>query len=266
VAFTVPNEGSATYSRQAGLDSGDLAIMVAALKGDGVLTGCDVQAQSTPDMTVKILAGQIQIGTLTPTMNPVTLAVTPGHVSLNRLDLVVANTTGVASVVPGVPAQFPVFPALPTNTIALAAIYVQTVATLVAPGNLTDKRCFVRNNSVSSAKRYRAGNATALTPADFALTDWGFPGSTVTGVTGTDQGGGFSVTSAGSGQLPSNKVTLTWTDGPWPVAPQVLVVRAGGAQSGLTPSWTSFVDRLEITLPGTPVAGQTFTFRFLVMG
>ena len=62
MAFTIPNQGDAgSSSSQSEIDAQDIAILVAAYNGDGVVTGGAVTAQSTPDMTVAVAAGTVMI-------------------------------------------------------------------------------------------------------------------------------------------------------------------------------------------------------------
>src|SRR5204862_4345075 len=119
MAFQVPNEGAATFSRQAGLDSVDLSILAAALKGDGILSGCAVTAQGSPNLTVAVASGQVQVGNLTPTVSSGNPTVSAGHATLHRLDLVVVDNAGTKSITAGIAAAFPVCPAIPANSVVL---------------------------------------------------------------------------------------------------------------------------------------------------
>lgn len=269
MGFLVPNEASATYTRQAGLDSGDLTILAAAHQGNGVLSGCAVTAQGSPDLTVAVASGQVQYGTATPTVAGGNLSVSAGHATLHRIDLVVVDNAGTKSVTPGTAADFPVFPAIPANSVVIAAIYVQATATVIATGNITDKRCFVSNLLVRAAQRYTTAVATALVAGDFSLSSgWGTTAS-VSAVSGNDHRGKFTVTSAGTGQSPNPTIEMSYKDGAWAAAPLAVVYRRGGDQMGVSLSWdeaNTGNTKLVITFEGTPSAGESYQFGWHLIG
>lgn len=110
------------------------------------------------------------------------------------------------------------------------------------------------------------GGGTLLVAGDIALSaGWGSTAS-VSSIAGTDQRTRFTITSAGSGQGANPTATLTFTDGTWTTAPFAVVSRNGGDQASVLPTWTTTATTLVITFPGTPSAGQTFSFEALVMG
>ena len=109
-------------------------------------------------------------------------------------------------------------------------------------------------------------DSTALVTGDFALSGgWGTTAS-VGSLSGTDQRAKFTVTSAGTGQGANPTITLTFTDGTWLAAPFALVSRNGGNQAAVLPTWTTTTSTLVITFPGTPVAAETYTLEFIVLG
>lgn len=105
-----------------------------------------------------------------------------------------------------------------------------------------------------------------LEVADFALhANWGNTASVGT-VSGSDHRGRFTVTSAGTGQGANPTVTLTFKDSAWPAAPFVVVVRNGGSQPTVLPTWTVSTTQLVVTFAGTPISAQSYTYEFIVMG
>ncbi len=55
--FTIPDESEAAFAPQARLFQTDLETLALAHNGTGVLSGCAVTAQGSPDMTVAVAAG-----------------------------------------------------------------------------------------------------------------------------------------------------------------------------------------------------------------
>ena len=140
-AFTIPNEADAFHADQAEPDKVDIDILVAGINGNGVVSGCAVTAQATPDMTVAVAAGVVRNadGT-TAVVAAGNVTITTAHATNPRLDLVVASNAGVKSVTAGTAAASPVFPAIPANSVVLAAVYVPATNTALATNQITDKR------------------------------------------------------------------------------------------------------------------------------
>src|SRR5207245_905199 len=106
------NNSQATYTYQAEPDRVDFDAIVAGIAGTGVLSGCAVTAQGSPDMTVAVAAGFVKSA-------GVALAVTAGNVTIGaadatnpRLDLVVVSSTGTKTVRAGTAAASPECPTL----------------------------------------------------------------------------------------------------------------------------------------------------------
>jgi hypothetical protein len=141
VAFTIPNEGDAFHADQAEPDKVDIDILVAGLAGNGVVSGCTVTAQGSPDMTVAVAAG------VTRNTDGSTATVASGNVTITaadatnpRIDLIVVGSTGTKSATAGTAAASPVFPAIPATSVVLAAVYVPANDTTIATNQITDKR------------------------------------------------------------------------------------------------------------------------------
>jgi len=177
MGFTIPsNDVAGVPARQSVWYDVDIAILVAGDNGVGVLTGCAVTAQGSPDMTVAVAAGTIQA---TATSSPVT--VTSGNANIStadatnpRIDLVTASATGTKTVTAGTAAAAPKPPALPSGHIALAMVDVPANDTTISTGQITDKRVTVvayvapeGGGRGEYASKYNPDHETpATTPAD----------------------------------------------------------------------------------------------------
>lgn len=152
--FSIPNIGDAAFDAQSEPDSVDLDILAAAIAGNGVLSGGDVSAQGTPDMTVAVSAGTVSVnGVLRVLAEDPALSLSAAHSTLDRFDLVVASPDGLGGYVPavieGVESDAPVFAAFDPSTggatpvdgdVVLAAVYVPAGETAIEDANIVDKR------------------------------------------------------------------------------------------------------------------------------
>jgi hypothetical protein len=160
--FTIPNEqqsvvylyGGKNRRPQAEVDSVDVAILVQAHNGEGVLDGCAVTAKAPESTSVAVASGNVQKSDGT------SAAVAAGdvncgaaHATLPRWDLVIANVnTGAKSAVNGTAAAIPVFPsgaAVLGTSVVLAAIWRAALDDTIsdgppgASGDVCDKRAVV---------------------------------------------------------------------------------------------------------------------------
>lgn len=149
MAFIIPNQSGSvedpagTYP-QAQPDKVDIDILVAALAFTGVVTGCAVTAQGTPDMTVAVAAGSVTLGGAVPaTVSSGNVTITAADATSPRFDLIVANSSGTKSATAGTPSSNPVFPAIPANSVVLAAVYIPAGATSITSARIIDKRAFI---------------------------------------------------------------------------------------------------------------------------
>lgn len=141
--FTIPNEADAAFADQAEPDKVDLDILVAAHKGDGVIAGCAVTAQVTPDMTVAVASGSVIVGGTIATVSSGNVTITAANPTNPRFDLVVVSNAGVKSAAAGTAAANPVFPAIPASSVVLAAVYVPAADTDIDSNQIVDKRVIV---------------------------------------------------------------------------------------------------------------------------
>ncbi len=143
MAFSIPNQADAFHASQASPDKVDIDILAAGYAGTGVVSGCAVTAQGSPDMTVAVAVGVVQV-------DGVNVAVTAGNVTIGtadgtnpRFDLITVNNSGTKACTAGTAAASPVFPAIPANSLVLAAVYVPASDTTIASNQIVDKRVVV---------------------------------------------------------------------------------------------------------------------------
>lgn len=138
--MNIPNLADAEDASQSQIDSRDISdILAAAAAYTGVLSGCVVTAQGTPDMTVAVAAGTVVVA-------GAAVAVTAGNVTITanasgnpRFDLICVDGSGVKSAVAGTPAVNPVFPN-PAGKVVLAAVRVPTGIASISTAKIVDKR------------------------------------------------------------------------------------------------------------------------------
>ncbi len=123
---------------------------------------------------------------------------------------------------------------------------------------------------MTSHKRLNANLGLNLVAGDFALSaGWGTT-ATISAIggagTSTDARGKFTINSSGTGQAANPTVTITFKDLAWVTTPVAFVGRNGGNQPSVLPTWAESATTLVITFPGTPVAGESYTFQYIVIG
>jgi len=147
VPFTIPNEQDAPFIDQSEIDKVDVDILVAALKGDGVLTGCAVAAQGVPDMTVAVASGTVQIAGATVTVAAGNVTITAADPTNRRFDLIVVDSSGVKSAVAGpvaATALLPaIFPSVPADSVVLAAIFIPAADAAIQSNQIIGKQVII---------------------------------------------------------------------------------------------------------------------------
>lgn len=138
--FAIPNEADAAFAAQAAPDARDIDILVAGYAGTGVIDGCAVTAQATPDMTLAVAAGTVAVLGTTAAVTAGNVTITTAHATNPRFDLVVVSSAGTKSVTAGTAAAAPVFPAIPASSVVLAAVYVPANDTAIGSTQIVDKR------------------------------------------------------------------------------------------------------------------------------
>jgi hypothetical protein len=171
MAYTVPNEASASYTDQSEIDAIDLKILSGLGVGSGVLTGCVVSAQGSPDDTVAVSAGTARINgsavtcaggnvnVMSGSANPDGSTSSAANATYYRYDLIVLDTSDHLGVIHGVvptPAwpDYSVNPVFPdytiTTQVVLAAILIPPTAasiTGIASGQIVSKGVTTKANA-----------------------------------------------------------------------------------------------------------------------
>lgn len=162
MAFTIPNEADAFNADQAEPDKVDIDILVAAYARTGVVSGCAVTAQGTPDMTVVVAAGTSMVAGVSATVSAGNVTITAADATNPRIDLIVINSSGTKSATAGTAAANPVMPAIPASSAVLAAVYVPANDTTIASNQITDKRVLITGRTLDAL----LGADVNVTPAN----------------------------------------------------------------------------------------------------
>ena len=181
--LTVPNiqqlgSGSVGFAGQCIGDDTDDWARQAAFDGTGVISGCQVTAQSSPNMTVQVAAGSVVVAGVVYAVGATSsLAIGAATASGDRRDAVVytvgtgvqviASAASVASTLnPTVKPSPPggASPAIPANSVLLGEVYVAQATVSVASTNITDKTANVGNVSQVVAKTANYAVVTADAP------------------------------------------------------------------------------------------------------
>lgn len=173
--FAIPNENDAFNSKQAEFDSIDITIVTNATKGIGVIKRaggeCAISALGTPALAVQVASGTIRYERTWVDVSAISSwAVTAADSRYPRFDLACVNNVGSFSITAGVAAASPVFPAIPSSSIPLAAIYVPASCQATSSGLIIDKRMHIGAPVESIAIVCGSGQAWAVPSA---LTEWG---------------------------------------------------------------------------------------------
>lgn len=143
MAFGIPNQASASFARQAAWHSSDIGAVIAALAGDGVLSGLGCSAQASPDMTVAVAAGQARIGGYYPVYAGGNATITTADSTNPRIDIITLDYNAAITVTAGTAASAPVAPSIPANSVLLCQVYVSAGITSVGSSRIIDKRVLV---------------------------------------------------------------------------------------------------------------------------
>lgn len=149
MALTIYNEADTAFPDLAELDRRDIEIMVAGALGHGVIQGCGVTPQGSPDMTVAVAVGTVQVnGRWVREVAAGNVAIGAAHATNIRLDLVCVDKTGAKQVVAGVAAAQPVFPGIPADYIVLAVVIIPPTDTAIDATQIVDKRVMLAPNMI----------------------------------------------------------------------------------------------------------------------
>lgn len=182
--FTLPNSPSAAFRDQARIFEQTWQTLAAASKNNGVVSGCAVTAQGSPNMTVHVAAGTIAYNGADVSVSAADATITAANASQPRIDLVSVNSAGTIIVTAGTPAAAgsTLAPTIPvtgsTPNVPLALVYVPAAATLINANDITSQAVFVLGNSPTFGGTVTGGtlatsgacvNQAALGAATFGL-------------------------------------------------------------------------------------------------
>lgn len=116
-------------------------------------------------------------------------------------------------------------------------------------------------------RRVHSHNATDLVAGDAVLSGgWGDTPVPTAVFSGSDQRASLSFTSGSLGLTANPTITLTFSEGAWPVAPFALVLRNDNNSPTPALTWTTTTTTLVITFNGTPAASTAYAFEWHVWG
>jgi len=131
----------AEYSDGDNLYGMDLDNVVESQAKNGVLIGWTLSQNATPNMSVDVAAGSGFAGeTYASTGSTTNVIITDAHATLDRLDIIVVNSSGTISAIAGVAATAPNPPDLPDDNICLAIIEVGAAVTAIYNANIISRR------------------------------------------------------------------------------------------------------------------------------
>ncbi len=144
MSFTIPNNGGSYDDDLSVWMDADIDALVRGFIADGVLTGCAVTAQGSPNMTVAVAAGTVQINGVSVAVTGANGTITTADSSNPRLDVVSINSSGTIVVTAGTPAAEPSIPTIPASSAILALVRIPANDTTISSDQIVDKRVFVR--------------------------------------------------------------------------------------------------------------------------
>ena len=161
--FTIPNEAAAAFPALARVFQSDVDALVAGYSSTGVVSGCAVTAQGAPNMTLAVAAGTIVSGGATASVSAGNVTITAAHATLERVDLVVASSSGVKSVQAGTAAATPVTAAIPAGSVLLATVVVPAADTAIGSTQLRDGRVVIAAGTPDHAATHADGGSDEVT-------------------------------------------------------------------------------------------------------
>lgn len=144
MSFTIPNNGGSFDDDLCVWMAADIDALVRAVAGDGVLSGCAVTAQGSPDMTVAVAAGIVQISGAAIAVAGANGTIGTADGTNPRLDVVSINASGTIVVTAGTPAAEPTAPSIPSTSAILALVRIPASDTTISSTQIVDKRVFVK--------------------------------------------------------------------------------------------------------------------------
>ena len=148
MAFEILNEAASVVYVLAGEnrypqaepDKVDFDILAQGINEEGVVSGGAVTPQGAPDTTVAVAAAVVRIGGTDVAFAGGNVNCGAAAVGFPRFDLIAISNAGVASAVNGVAAAVPVFPAVPANSVIVAAVWRAANDNTITATDIVDKR------------------------------------------------------------------------------------------------------------------------------
>lgn len=108
---------------------------------NAVRTGCNVVVHAPTDMGIRVQVGSVYFGQTVVNVSQQDLAVNPSDPSNDRIDLVVVNSSGVASIITGTAEIEPHTPDYnPLSYVVIARVLVDDLVTTIEATAITDLR------------------------------------------------------------------------------------------------------------------------------
>jgi len=155
MGFTIADNDEAFNANQSIWMQTDINALVAAIAGDGVVSGCAVSEDAGgASMDLDITSGTIQISDTAYSITGSAAAVTIGAAdgSNPRIDLITAKTDDTLNVTAGTAAANPKAPDIPEASVLLAMVYIPASDAAIADNQITDKRVIVRQVLATTQK------------------------------------------------------------------------------------------------------------------
>jgi hypothetical protein len=153
--LTIPDiqnvtNGSNGFDAQAITDFTDISALAGTDSGNGVISGCQVTAQSSANMTVQVAAGNVLINGAVVTVAGVSSLTISAADATDRRDIVTVNSSGTVSVTKGTDCGTagwtrtstglgPIKPSIPSNSALLAEVFVGSSTSAINTINIVDK-------------------------------------------------------------------------------------------------------------------------------
>ena len=148
MAWSIPDRGEGQDNRQSILFQEYLDVLVEGVEGRNcVMSGAAVTAQGSPDMTCAVAKGSILANGILKIVTAGNVTITTADSTNPRIDLVVADSSGVKQVRAGTAAAAPKPPARSLNDVVLAAVWVPAGDTTISSLQIVDLR-MPRNHGI----------------------------------------------------------------------------------------------------------------------
>lgn len=156
MAWQVPDKGEGMHNHQSIVYGEYMEVILAALTGDCVLSGCAVTAQGVPNMTAAVAKGAVLTNGVLKAIAAANVTIGAADATNPRFDLVVIDSTGAKAVRAGTAAATPKPPVRNTNDVVIAVVYVPATDTAVDTAQIVDLRVMRTQGPITIAKQTTA--------------------------------------------------------------------------------------------------------------